>query len=935
MSKRRANKKCSRKSASKAREVRAAQLANKKNPSESFTLSGSSEEDGNNDAYAKFMSDDALIARCSEIYDKYCKIPECRKIIDEINLGLQKYAGTCTTLADVPDYVGYKEYIHDTYVTNQVISDDFRFTEFEYLNDKDILEIIDKAVKANKQNEVYMFPYVYAHFLKAVEKFDNKLNKLLAQNERPSQEQMHYLRNNNINKLLDFVLSKDLNYTLKLPLHNPRRIDSNISIFKRFISSEKYIMYFSKLYEDFCSIPNCKKIIDQVYVSLKKYAGTITPDYLGFRNCVYKKYILKFVDVSRNYVKFSAINNQNLGVIDVYCFPIIFAYLYRNLKLKSRTCGWEPTQDDLKHKNFLKLLISEFLGNLSFTLDIRMSEVDSSNIKYLDDDLENLNSRSLLARFFMAVEKKEKSVCYKILGRAQTLLDPGESDYLEAVVHFYDQEYDDTIHYASRVMKCDPDYSVAVSVLLECYARKGDIVKLTECLNSNKTLKFFYYQLLYLLQETILNDECFEETEEKWSESTEQFEKCLGEISVNTGSEYYVQIVEATVECIIHIYTEFRNLNHYPNNNSINLFNDRYNNALNVVSDAFGKPVQFDTFLSKINECPKIISDDWLRELRDTAMHVIGALTGIISKISFGGNQFISNKLIWLGFESLYKLDALTYFTDSVNRNIDYFIKGYSIDPNERIANIMLLAYTEELIQGHLNEKVKEFVDAKLKEKLDESSIAHKQVGRHLSTKGAIALEAAETQYSLSKTIDWGWKDAGMLSLAYYRIIEVEINQRLLLPAVKSVGIDRIQKDYETVRSSLTGESKKSYVNKWGRIISTLDRILNGTADVAGLMLGEMEYLFRNIGSGITDGDLLAQTFRRGISSLLAENTDLNEFVAFLEKDVVNKDIRDKYRNPPAHTRYLPYKTACECRDYFYQLMQQFQSLLRVSRTTS
>lgn len=932
MSKRRANKKSSRKSASKARKVRVAQQANKKNPSESYTLPGSSKKDGINDVFVKFRSDDALITRCSEIYDKYCKLPEFKKIIDEINQGLRKYAGTGTTLADVPDYCGYNEYIYNTYETNQASGNTFRFTEFEYLNDEDILEIINNSGQADKQNEVHMFPYVYAHFIKELDKKVEKLES--TPNWKPEKND---LQDWNIYKLLTAILRKDLNYTLQLPLHNPRRIDSNISIFKRFISDEKYIMFVSKMYEDDCHIPDRRKIIDKIYENLKKYVGVSVPDYFGYKEFIYQTYIAKIRDFSKASVKFLGQSGKDCqsfwNSLNTYVFPELFAYLYNNLKSKSRQKDWKPTQDDLQNKNFLKLLISEFMGDLGYTLDILMSAVDSDNVKYLDDNIENLNVRALLGRFFKAVDKREQSVCYKILGRAQALLDPGESDYLEAVIHFYDQEYDDAIHYTSRVIEGDPDYPSAVSLLLECYAQKGDMLKLTEYLKFNKTLKFFYYQLLYLLQETILNDEHFEEeTEEKYSGFIKQSLKSLKK-SISTGSEYYVQSVTATVKCIIDVYTELRNLNYYPNNDTINLHNDRSYNALIVVCVGF-QWAQLDKFVSKLDECPKTISDDWLRELRKQAMYVIGILTGITAKVTFGDNQFISNDLILLGFESLYKLDMLTFFTDSVNRSIDYFIKEYSIAPNERLANIILLAYTEESIQGNLNEKVKEFVDAKLKGKLDESSIVHKQVGRSLSTKGAIALEAAETQYSLSKTIDWGWKDAGMLSLAYYRIIEVEINQKLLLPAVRSIGIDRIQKDYETVRSSLTGESKKSYVNKWGRIISTLDRILSGTADVAGLMLGEMEYLFRNIGSGVTDGDLLAQSFRRGIGSLLVEGTDLDEFVAFLEKDVVNKEIRDKYRNPPAHTRYLPYKTACECRDYFYQLMQHFQSLLR-SRTTS
>lgn len=90
-----------------------------------------------------------------------------------------------------------------------------------------------------------------------------------------------------------------------------------------------------------------------------------------------------------------------------------------------------------------------------------------------------------------------------------------------------------------------------------------------------------------------------------------------------------------------------------------------------------------------------------------------------------------------------------------------------------------------------------------------------------------------------------------------------------------------------------------------------------------------MEYFFRNIGSGIIEGDTLSQDIRSAIKRLLVNETDLDYFILFLENNVVNKNNRDKYRNPPAHTKYLPYKTACECRDYFYQSMQQLNVMLK------
>ena len=303
----------------------------------------------------------------------------------------------------------------------------------------------------------------------------------------------------------------------------------------------------------------------------------------------------------------------------------------------------------------------------------------------------------------------------------------------------------------------------------------------------------------------------------------------------------------------------------------------------------------------------------------------------MFGSVSIEGVKMDSNDLLWLALESMYKLDLKSAFTDNIDSLIDILSNQYERTQDERVANIILLAYTEEYVCGNLNDKIKEFVEQRLKYNDANKSMMQKYdvFGRRLSKNAAIALESAETLYALSESVDWGWKDAGMLSLAYFRIIEVEFNQKLILPVVKIIGMDHIRSDYEAVCNSLTGEDKKIYKNNWGRIISTLEKIDDGTANVDGLMLGEMDYFFRNIESNIIVHDLLAQNMKNAIETLLINGTNIDDFISFVETNVLNDDIRNKYRNPPAHTKYLPYKTACECRDYFYQIMQQLHTVLK------
>lgn len=56
---------------------------------------------------------------------------------------------------------------------------------------------------------------------------------------------------------------------------------------------------------------------------------------------------------------------------------------------------------------------------------------------------------------------------------------------------------------------------------------------------------------------------------------------------------------------------------------------------------------------------------------------------------------------------------------------------------------------------------------------------------------------------------------------------------------------------------------------------------------------------------------------------------DVNRLIEFLNTTLLLDKNREKYRNPPAHTKYLPYETACECREYVIENLTKFVSMLK------
>lgn len=706
-----------------------------------------------------------------------------------------------------------------------------------------------------------------------------------------------------------------------------RKID-NKAIFEQFTSSEKYLRRASEMYDEYFKQPASRKLIEQIYHELQRYAGTNVPDFDGYQSYIFTTYLSKLTDKTIVFPRFEYANPNRLvseiidGSVSEYeksiCVVNMLPLIYAHLANKSRQYSeLGPTNDYLLDFNSLKLLHSLLSGDFSCVLAVFMEDIDSENLTYLDDDLSGLSITALVNRFCKAVKRRERSVCYKILGSAKDF-DSGESDYLESVAHFYDQEYDKAIRFALKVKDGDTDHSSAVSLLLECYARLGDIHRLVDCILDNKDLKYPSLLLVYLYQETFLNSE---EGNKLWLYTHDaEISKLIdyGNHSAAPGTmedKYYIKLVKNTVDCVVKIYTECRNTFCYTADGNINLAGSKHCLAPQLLPD-FPVFVPIKSLVRNIPEGVIPISEKWLGNFRQMAMRAIGIIAGTSSKVTINGQEFRSVELLLIGLESAYNLDLLTQFKYLLNRNIDTLITCYKYQKDERIADLILRAFTEESISGNLNEKIKDFVATGLKDWVDNRSLKQKLVAGKLSAKAKFAIESAEYLYQLSTTIDWGWKDAGMISLAYFRIIEVEINQKLILPTLNSLSMKQVIK-----------LAKQAPQKQWGKILYKLKNVKKGC--ISGLMLGEMEIFFNNIGSKSVKGDCFAQSIKSSICKQLADVTNISSFISFMENDVLKDTIRDKYRNPPAHTRYLPYETALECREYFYFAMQQLQEFLK------
>ena len=158
-----------------------------------------------------------------------------------------------------------------------------------------------------------------------------------------------------------------------------------------------------------------------------------------------------------------------------------------------------------------------------------------------------------------------------------------------------------------------------------------------------------------------------------------------------------------------------------------------------------------------------------------------------------------------------------------------------------------------------------------------------------------------------------------MLCLSYIRIIELELNHFLITP-IRSIA-DELCSIYSEEYDKITSnQKKKDFSYKW----QCLKDIQRGEH---GIVLGSMWYLFTNISTKRSED---AVSFR--IMELLKTIVNENGFIALRNgrlADLICSDVRERFRNPPAHTKYVHKETALECKEYVERTIWELHSYLR------
>ena len=712
-------------------------------------------------------------------------------------------------------------------------------------------------------------------------------------------------------------------------------------ILDKFFSNPQYTGDAIRAYEPICKNPTIYSFIADINDQMiKMIHDEKNPDCIEF---------LKWLDIAsyeknsstfpRDLVGGAQINGESTFTIDKdmivrVMFPALYYKVINDEKdsLFSNLSSEEKT----KYKDLIYNVIFCDVGILDYIRAIMYV----NNAEECDNDfyeiIDKLNGDQLHIYFVSTLSKVKNASNEENLDKAYDALsqltsqmkkknsgfDSGQAYYYEAERNYNKKnpDYNNAIKYASKVKKQDKEYYyMAVNLIAKSYAYLGDAKQLLEIFKNNPQIAedIFYVRNLFAI--AILQSRAVIPNSDL---------NCiidyLGRKEKNNEVEeygVYLQLVETTMDAILriyyHYYDRFFYSDYFEDDKEIK------NEVLNACSvlkiDAF-----FDSDFKKI--LTSKLSDKQIDEERLNQMKILISDT-MINFVSSHQNQYYVIDLTKTSLEIDYKLGLIERFTTRINS----LINEDAFRGSHRFKMLCYPAYIEESIRGDINQNLRMYFENELnadsvRVKNDENLAV---LRKNLSKKSLVAFESAEKQFGLCETDDWGYADAGMLSLAYYRIIEVEFAKKIIRPIINMIGINRIKELYKQVLDSLSNDkiAGNKYKDAWNMVIEAFEKISNNNDD--GMELGKINHFMKNLKNSNVENDVLFDALKTAICSLVIDSQRIDDFLDFATKTFLSYKVRNSYRNPPAHTKYLSYKEACGCREYVIENLQKFFDKLK------
>lgn len=596
------------------------------------------------------------------------------------------------------------------------------------------------------------------------------------------------------------------------------------------------------------------------------------------------------------------LSGQSTGGSDFYLLLGIMAHLYDK-------CHEEEAKNPQTTAQ-LTLVVEVLANYFDPIINSIMENIRQLRNEHLDDGVEQCNAGQIKARLSIALAKKQASMALKLIGSLlvkKNELDEGESYYLEGISHYINHEYSEACYYLDKVVLGNCDFNSAFSLKLECCALMGERDKLQAYIHDNLSIVYDRWLLTYMFMTLAFETDnpAVELPEEikmhdHYSPSFKSRAIRLAARALTEGFELKENalLIRSVSEDSSIFEEDTKKLKRL--NNVLSLF------VLEDDSAPFKDCLSSDSLNADSFDRVKTENTDKIYEMllnqnpEDFDMENFRAVASIALRLK-GSDAFI---------------DLITGHLAELKKELTD--GNSSTDAME----FLRMAYVESTVQGNTIPELAELV----KDTSDEISddINTKQIIRKLSPMGKLAFQSAEKMLHMAEKIDFTMYDAGMLGLGYYRIIELEINQRIIFPMIKDFWIEAMTGK----KNSMDDEAWKTFVKSWKFYNNKFEAIAQSNYTGKSLMLGEIYKFFLLIRTKCEENDSFAVEAVTFMKEKLFTEKGVNKYNEGFFEEITGEIKRNRYRNPPAHTKYLSFKIAEECRDVVKETLLTLNDML-------
>lgn len=505
------------------------------------------------------------------------------------------------------------------------------------------------------------------------------------------------------------------------------------------------------------------------------------------------------------------------------------------------------------------------------------------------------------AEFFRAVALGDEHMAFKMVGRLrEEEHDIGELAFLEATASFHSNRFDEAIQHARNVPKGAIDWSRAFMLLLESQALQGDIEALSAEIQASPEFSFPQFFIPYICQIVVENsptpEESFKQADALINEVADRSQPGIGAFKMwnRHSCELAVQFVEHQRELAL------RHL---------------------AVTQGGGEAdaQSWEDVPRRVQQvaCALAVDADLASKLSEVTLD--SAYQEIVKRLM---NYSQPERIDYLrALVVQWRIGDHAVFLENVIANLDVLVADSTPEAWQFIvwayqeAQVLKRTADTELLRRRLVESPT--MARKLSEV--ETVVGTDRLERQLSPMGKLALRSSNWDLLQAEDDSRLWRDAGMISLGFFRILELEFNERLILPMLHAFDLDTFEQQFKILKTGELRGSTKKAVDFWEKMIVPLRR---AKLDRKGLELGTLENLLRKVAEVSGVDSALKTGLHSGLIVRLSPK-GIDAFKSGHLARLVDGSERERFRNPPAHSRYVNLATARDCKSYTINALDQ------------